>query len=197
VWTDFDAELIKAARAVRPGQSGPVLAADAGFADLRDVERVLRVHGRAIKALVAASRNPSQSLEDSERMRDAARVLHADAWRLWNAGDAAGASERLGAMYSICLQSHSRETLLALTRSGVLGLANRSVRAMCGAPTPLPGPRACELLRLLRMLDAHDPAEVARAKGDYSLDADRRERARADMAEDLGATIEALRGGCG
>lgn len=134
------------------------------------------------------------------KLRASARLLRADAARLWTLGQTDAAIDRLVALYSMCGQvSHEPVALMGLVDSALIMLANDTARTMAAgaAGHTLTAAQRDRLLAVIDHLDPNDPAGLARgvnAEGD-SLDKKLRatiDETQSKLINDLKQTCAAL-----
>jgi hypothetical protein len=116
----------------------------------------------------ATGGEPTQDvMEFAGSLRSAARLLYADAARLWSAGDTEGALTRIEAVYGMCSHAADEQVvLIALTVAAIEGLVNESVRQMAGgaAGTSLTSEQRQRLLKAIGRLHGTDPSGLLRAQ---------------------------------
>lgn len=192
-WEGMSRDLRSAAASVEISPEGPRTYAEAPITDYAEVERILEAHQPVIGLLLEASSRPEAAFTgERQAVRDAARILRADAWRLWKSGDLDGAARRLEAIYGLCHQlTASRDPLLVLVNMAVLALAHESVRDMGRADPAFSTAHADRLLEALNRFDADDPIGILAAQ-DSTLDPERTESLRAKAAGDLAVAKDSL-----
>ncbi len=210
-WPAITRELAQAAADTRWTDQG----VSAGGGSWEQARSRLRGAGGTVGDLVRASAAPAcdfglptvkqNGAEEASRagielnghLRDAARLLRADAARCFSEKDLDGATDRIAAMYGLCAQvSASSVVLVAMTDEALLGLANDAARLAAGG---LNAEQKKRLLAAMDRLDGADPAGMGRARKAEGQLADEAMRARLDQGErmlgrDLARTRQALSG---
>ncbi len=175
-----DPDLFHAAACVLINRHHTQITAATDFRDFDDVARVLAARQDLVRDLIEASKADqcdfglrpgaeaeTQAVELCGHLRIAARVLNADAARLVEAGDPAGAAERLGAIYGLASQVADEPVLsVTLVNAAVLELANHTVVELAAAKGPrrLRPEDARALEAAIARLDPDDPAGMVRAQ---------------------------------
>ncbi len=184
----FNTDLVRAAKTVTIGRDRTEFTAATGFRNPDDVAQTLKAREKLIRDLIDAARpgacdfglpppgeqEPPAVMELSAHLRNAARILYADAARLADAGDPGGAAERLGAIYG--LSSHVADEpwlVIALTNAVIVGMASGAAEALTEAKPPrrLRQEDARLLEEAIARLDPDDPAGLARAQAADPADA--------------------------
>jgi len=136
----------------------------------------------------------------SENFRAAARLLNADAARLWTEGDTDGAVARISALYGMSAHAADQQlVLLGLTVVAMQALANQSTVHMVRgtADRKLSDAQRDQLLQAIGRLNSVDPSGLERArKTEGTAQGDVLQRilqSEANSKQDIAATRAALR----
>lgn len=201
----FDRDLKSIGLSIQITTERTDLAPGTPFRNLDEAAAVLAERQTVIGALIDAAKmdacdfglrpgaeGQAAAIDVCTGVRDAARILRADAARLAEAGDTASAAERFAALYGLIAHAADEPAIIvALTNEAVLGLVNPSVIAIATARPPRRfGPDDARVVEAaIARLHADDPAGTVRVQSADPPD----ERIRASLNMSLTRTVSDLK----